>query len=245
MTAARARLRRSAVPRSMYSTDWPCTYHFQFGFRGEPYEIPLSASLLHAASQTQPLDAPSASVGSVDRRGPRKRIPAKVAAQEACTRYTLLLKTLFEMIEAAHDDSRTLARRLSARAVISSALPPSPGTITASAVAQQLEDLLDRESECKRASRRVYKANAQIGDSFVRLVAQGQVGLGRVRGQPYPVGLEECDISRQCFYTLDGVSRHSKSFGRVFEDHVGLAGPACSIKRVRLPRQVSVGRVVP
>ncbi|SPO49314.1 uncharacterized protein PSANT_07006 [Moesziomyces antarcticus] len=87
--------------------------HFQFGFRGEGYEIPLSLSLLHAASQTQPLDASGASPGSVDRRSPRKRKHAKAAAQEACTRHTLLLKKLFERVEAASGDSRTLARHLS------------------------------------------------------------------------------------------------------------------------------------
>ncbi|KAI3486582.1 hypothetical protein L1887_49845 [Cichorium endivia] len=101
--------------------------HFQFGFRGEGYEIPLSLSLLHAASQTQPLDASGASPGSVDRRSPRKRKYAKAAAQEACTRHTLLLKKLFERAEAASGDSPTLARHLSAGAAVSSASPPVAG----------------------------------------------------------------------------------------------------------------------
>ncbi|SPO49282.1 uncharacterized protein PSANT_06973 [Moesziomyces antarcticus] len=174
--------------------------HFQFGFRGEGYEIPLSISLLHAASQTQPLDAPGASFGSVDRCGPRKRKHAKAAAQEACTRHALLLKKLFERTEGASDDSQMLARRLSARAVVPSALPPSPGTISASAVTEQLEELLDRESECKRATGRVYEAYAHLGDSFVRLVA--------TVCQETPPSAETKAFHRKGFAILEEVTTH-------------------------------------
>ncbi len=61
--------------------------------------------------------------GERDRRSPRKRKYAKAAAQEACTRHTLLLKKLFERAEAASGDSPTLARHLSAGAAVSSASP--------------------------------------------------------------------------------------------------------------------------
>ena len=134
----------------------------------------------------------------MDRRSPRKRKYAKAAAQEACTRHTLLLKKLFERAEAASGDSPTLARHLSAGAAVSSALPPSPGTITASAVAEQLEELLDRESECKRATRRVYEAYAQLGESFVGLVAQVC--------QETPPSAETKAFHRKCFAILEDVT---------------------------------------
>lgn len=174
--------------------------HFSFVYRGECYRVSLPLDTLFGALyksadslfkhpkillsarsfQTpiaaMPSDVQEASKKQGRRRGIKGNGKARAAAKEACRGHAISLQKLFQQQHTDQHRTSLMLHDASARPASLEAEHEGPSNFTAAAIRDVLGQLLDRETEQRSATRRVYEAYAQLGRCFVRLVAQNSDG---------------------------------------------------------------------